>query len=136
MILDASVVVKLFLPENGTDKAYQVIKESSFLAAPEIIIYEVVNAFVRYLRMGSLSEEIVTQLCKKWRKLILEDSIYLTSTKEDVWEARDLSIKFRHPIQDCLYLRAAQKLVLPIATADKKMAEYAKILNISVIYVE
>ena len=136
MILDASVAIKLFLPESGTDRAHQIVKESSFLAAPDIIVYEVINAFVRHLRMGNLSKEIVKQLCKKWEKLIVNGNIYLASTREDLWEARDLSIRFRHPMQDCLYLKAAQRLLLPVATADQKMAEYAKSLNLPVIFIK
>jgi len=55
--IDASVAVKWFVDEPGTDKAIQLLESDDQLIAPELIISEVANAVWRRAAAGDIDRE-------------------------------------------------------------------------------
>lgn len=61
MIVDANVILRAFLPNEGQGQAQALIRdhvlEHAQLAAPELLLYEVTNAVVQARRRGRLTDE-------------------------------------------------------------------------------
>lgn len=123
LVIDASVAVKWFYPEQETDKALALLRTGQKLIAPEIIRIEVAAALTRLLRMNRLQTEMAMTLLEEWRKALMQQTVSLEPTEEDFAEAVALSIHLQHQLQDCLYVAVAQRLGAPLVTADRKLLE-------------
>jgi predicted nucleic acid-binding protein len=123
LVVDASVAVKWFYPEQDTDKAMALLRTGQKLIAPEIIRIEVAAALTRLLRMGQLQTERAVMLLEQWRKALTKQTVSLEPTEGDFAEAVALSIHLQHQLQDCLYVAVAQRLGAPLVTADRKLLE-------------
>ena len=131
IVVDASVAVKWFIPETGSDKAETLLYNTERLFAPEIIRLEVAGAISRLYRMDVIQHDDAMDLCQEWSRFIKQGAMALSSVNTDYHRAVDLSIELKHPIADCLYLAVAERLKIPVFTADKAMADQAKILGLN-----
>jgi predicted nucleic acid-binding protein len=131
MVVDASVAVKWFVPEAGRESALQLLLQSgTLLCAPALIQIEVAAALTRrYRENPATGEEIKFHLCN-WQETLRRAIPRLHDLNHDFDAAVALSMYFRHPLQDCLYLALAQRLQLPLATADKRLAQHAETAQI------
>lgn len=131
IVVDASVVVKWFIPENDSDKATALLRSGKKLVAPEIIRIEVAAAFTRLYRTGHLDKPTVATQLEKWRRAIAKQTVSLEPTRDDFDVAADLSIQLQHQLQDCLYVAAADRLGVPLVTADAKLLKKSKDISCS-----
>lgn len=129
LVVDASVAVKWFYPELDSDKAGSILCSGKKLIAPGIIRVEVAAALTRLLRMKHLDAAMATTLLADWRQSLEKQTIYLESTLQDFDRATEISVKIGHQLQDCLYVAVAERLTVPLITADKKLLEKADQVN-------
>lgn len=62
LVVDASVAVKWFLPEVGSERAQALLDSDGFrLVAPELLLAEVGNVFWKRCRRGELTAEQVLE---------------------------------------------------------------------------
>jgi predicted nucleic acid-binding protein len=122
-VIDASVAVKWLVPEEGSDEADRLLSGSQKLYAPELIRVEVAAALTRRFRTGQTPAAEVREDCARWPEMLAEGILILTPVEEDYIEAVALALQLKHPFQDCLYLALAQRLKVPLVTADPKFIE-------------
>ncbi len=120
IVVDASVAVKWFLVEDGTPEANALLHGKKKLVAPELIKIEVTAGITRRHRTSELSKAEVCQGLRDWSDMIDDAIISLVTHEQDFQPAIELALQLKHPFQDCLYLALAQRLGVPLITADPK----------------
>jgi predicted nucleic acid-binding protein len=119
-VVDASVAVKWFLPETGSQAAQALLKEYAPLTAPALARVEVCAAITRKVRLGEISPQEARAACELWARAIESGALSLVPDEEVLPAAMDLALKLAHPLQDCLYLALAQRDQAVLITADPK----------------
>ncbi|QVL30802.1 type II toxin-antitoxin system VapC family toxin [Telmatocola sphagniphila] len=121
IVVDASVVVKCYLPEVGSAEALSVITGREKLIAPQLLRLEVHSAIIRHYRENALSREEVERHSSAFeRHLITRKHVELYPDDNQLSLARKIALDLRHPIQDCLYLALAVEQGASLLTADDK----------------
>jgi predicted nucleic acid-binding protein len=115
VICDASVVVKLLVPEEHSDRA-NALAQSSNLIAPEIIFAEVGNVLWARVRSGNFDLEAGQILFDRLNSFELESR----PVHPLVARALAIAVELDHPIYDCLYLALAERLAVPLVTEDAR----------------
>jgi predicted nucleic acid-binding protein len=127
-IVDASVAVRWYFPEQGSEEAERVLVSQADLIAPELIIAEIGSAALKRVRKRELSAEeavhIVAQALTAFTALIALRGL--------ASEAMRYAAELDHPIYDCFYLALAASEGTPIVTADRKLAVLAERVGVSV----
>jgi predicted nucleic acid-binding protein len=116
IVVDASVVVKWFLPE--VDSAVARALHGQEMQAPVIWITEVANAFWHHVRIGELSTDQATALVFRLSKA----PIISAGVEGLLQQAFALANALPHPIYDCLYLALALQENTVLVTADGRFA--------------
>ena len=125
IVVDASVAVKWFFFETGSEEANALLRGSEKLAAPALIRIEVTAAMTRRARVGEVSRQAAQAATFIWHRALALGAITLSPDEHDLPGAVELALGLRHPLQDCLYLAAAQRTGGSLVTADPKFAERA-----------
>jgi predicted nucleic acid-binding protein len=125
IVLDASVAVKAYFEEAGSDEATALLIGQERLLAPELIRIEVAAALCRRVRKGELAADEAKVRCGHWLARLKEGLFTLTSDQELLPDAIELASEIKLPLQDCLYLAAARRLDAELITADRTFQERA-----------
>jgi predicted nucleic acid-binding protein len=118
IVVDASVAVKWFLPETGSEEVTLLLSGTNKLIAPDLIRVEVAAAITRRVRLGELPEDEAMPICDAWLKALSDGVVTLTAAQDDLTEAIKLAMEIKHPLQDCLYLAVAMRLKAVLVTSD------------------
>ena len=113
MIIDASVAVKLIVPEELSGRAQDLVL-SAQMSAPDLLLVEVANAIWSKAKRG----EIVNRI--SWMKVFPAIVPNLTPSADLMEAALDLAIELGHPVYDCFYLALAIRSDEVLITADKR----------------
>jgi predicted nucleic acid-binding protein len=125
--VDASFLLKIFLPEDKSDEAEMLWKvwvgDHVEIMAPTLIMFEVSSVIRNKVFRGNLTEkegEEITHLLKQ-----LDISLIYTEELLDIaWEIGTI---LKTPnLYDCFYLALPKLLRIPLWTADKKLFQSAK----------
>ena len=133
-VVDASVAVKWYLPEEHSQQAATLLAPDSVLWAPDLIYVEVGNVFWKRAQRGELDHERA--------KLFLSDFIASPLRIEDspllLEKAWDIASRYGRSVYDSLYLSLADKLGVPMVTADLRLynAMQDTVLKQNIIWVE
>jgi predicted nucleic acid-binding protein len=120
IVVDASVVVKWFVPEPGEAAAGAMLKESRELLAPALARIEVAAALIKKAQRNELPREACTTALQLWRRMLGADRLILVPDELDLPTACTLALDLGHPLPDCLYLAVALRLDAPLVTADQR----------------
>jgi len=127
-IIDASVAAKIFIKEDYTEKATDLmkahIKGKLTLIAPTLIIYELGNIFYKHPHITSeKAYEYITKFLDLQTNLV-----NIHSNTETLREACTTSKSGKITFYDASYIALAKKLNTKLITADeeiwKKMPEH------------
>jgi predicted nucleic acid-binding protein len=115
MIIDASVPVKWFIPEDRSDLAFELVRDHP-LRAPALLMTGVANALWKKLRRGELSDKL--DLLARHADLggvltIVEGGISKIAVR-----ALELGLSLDHAIHDRVYLAIAEAEDDVLVTAD------------------
>jgi predicted nucleic acid-binding protein len=122
LVLDASVVVKWFLPEAGSQEAAQLLRQGADLLAPDLLLAEVASAiWKRYMR-----DELTLAEARAMAKDIGAVAVETVPARGLLVDALPLSAALRHSVYDCLYLALAMRLELQMVTADRALLAKAR----------
>lgn len=113
---DASVAVKWFVPEPGTEEAEAVLAADEPRAAPEHIVIEVGQALLRHYRGGGIT---LDHCCAAVSRL--PHLVRLYSTEALALGAVEIAAEGGCSVYDALYLAAAERWDGVVATADAKL---------------
>ncbi|HTQ13708.1 MAG TPA: type II toxin-antitoxin system VapC family toxin [Rhizomicrobium sp.] len=116
VVVDASVIVKWIIPEDGSGDARALM--SADLAAPAIWLAETANVLWRHVLRGEIDRSRAADLLAE----VSNAPIRNIEIDGLVHDALSLANELAHPIYDCLYLAAAVREVTYVVTADSRFA--------------
>ena len=116
LVIDASVAVKWFVRESGTESALRLLEGDALLIAPEIFRPEAVNALLKQHRRGQLGDDLLDRALSGL-ELNMPQLVASGSLME---RATSIARRLRHPIYDCLYLALAERWSTAFVTADAR----------------
>ena len=118
LTVDASVVVKWFVPESLSEEARLLLDYPHDFQAPDILLAEFGNTIWKKFRRGEVAflQPYMDEL------LGLEEVIALHPVGEQVTRAVQIAGELDHPVYDCLYLACAESTGSIVVTADRRLA--------------
>lgn len=123
VVVDTSVAYKWFSPENEEllQEAITLLKNSSDITAPDLIIYELANSW-------STKTKLKTAQIKIFLKDLEETNIKIESVNfEIIRKAVDFSKKYHVSVYDASYAVLAQEKGCNFVTADSKFVKKVKL---------
>jgi predicted nucleic acid-binding protein len=117
LVVDASVALKWFVEEDGTQQAVGLLAGSDLLIAPDLIVAEVCNAGWKAVRAGMM---LAAQHDHAAARLALafDELLPLAPLAE---HAVTLARTLAHPVYDCFYLVLAEERATRMVTADRRL---------------
>ena len=117
-VVDTSVVIKIFFPEEGSDRALSLIRNHS-LIAPDLLLYE----FSNYLALRrDITQDDVEFLIKRFYRLPFE---FFVLPENRFIEVCQFAKKLKVTAYDASFLILAKSLRIPLITADHKFYKVA-----------
>ena len=134
LTVDASVVVKWFVPEILADEARLLLEYPHEFQAPDILLAEFGNTIWKKFRRGEVAflQPYMDEL------LELDEVIDLHPVGEQVTRAVQIAGALDHPVYDCLYLACAEATGSTVVTADRRLANKAAsgFAGVDVLYLD
>jgi len=120
--IDASVAVKWFVDEPGTDKAIRLLERDDQLIAPELIISEVASAVWRRAVAGDIEREQAIAVPHALMQVLSD----VTPVRELIDDAMGIAFAEAHGVYACIYLALARRRNAALATADMQLQKILK----------
>jgi predicted nucleic acid-binding protein len=123
LVIDASVAVKWVVPEANSEAATRLLTDGAILAAPSHWLAEIgttlwAMASVRKIMTRDQAEQRI-----QWvGELVVQETPVRTLLSTASAIAFDLGLT----VYDTLYLALAEKVQIPLVTADRKLFKQAK----------
>jgi len=122
LVVDASVAVKLFLPEELADRAEQIFSlmdadDPSVIFVPELFFLECANVFRSRCKLRAMKPDEAKAALEILHSLPLQS----LSMKELSGMALDLALEHDLSVYDACYLAAAAYIKGTLVTADRKL---------------
>ena len=119
MIVDASVILRAFFPDEEQDQAQALIREAVIgqlqLEAPYLLLYEVVNAVVQARRRGRVTDEQTVEILSSFEGLGIP-------LKPVSWQQMlPIALRFGRSAYDAAYLALAEADDQPLVTGDERL---------------
>jgi predicted nucleic acid-binding protein len=122
LVIDASVAVKWFVPEEASEKADEVSASEHTLLAPRLIMTEVANALAR-----KVIQKLITPLeAEEYIRTLPQFLAGLLDVDDLIEAALRNACNYRHPIYDFIYLEAARRRDTKMLTADQRLIARVK----------
>lgn len=118
VVVDASVLVKLFIDEGDSDQAELELSKSDLLIAPDLLLPETANILWKYVGRGELSLDSVEAILDD----ILQIPIRYTESQALIERALRIAIDTKRTVYDCLYIALAELAQTIVLTADERLA--------------
>jgi predicted nucleic acid-binding protein len=122
-VVDASVAVKWFFPEQHTASALRLLDQASALHAPDILLLEVDSVICKRIRR----REIDAGFGRKVRAALRQFPVCMHETENLLDLAFELAVGTGRAIYDCVYLALAAMLETRLVTADRRLYDALKI---------
>lgn len=119
MIVDASVILSAFFPDEDQAQAQSLIREHVMgrvpLVAPTLLLYEVTNAVVQARRRGRISDEQAGKILTSFEGLGID-------LRPVTWQqVLPLALRFDRSAYDAAYLALAETSEQPLITGDRRL---------------
>jgi predicted nucleic acid-binding protein len=116
-VVDASVVIKWFVPEIHSEEARRLLDAAHEYMAPDLVFAETANAIWKKVRRKELSLEEGQRLVADVGKVAVE-TVSCRSLAED---AHALATATGRTVYDCMYVALAARLNTRSITADDRL---------------
>lgn len=116
-VVDASVVVKWFLPEEHTEHARKLLSDGFDLSSPDLVRAEVGNVMWKRWRRGDLSAEEAGETLRHFGRLPLR----IQTSGPLMGTAWSVARRFDRSFYDGVYVALAERMGSPLVTADRKL---------------
>jgi predicted nucleic acid-binding protein len=129
-VVDASIAAAWFLPDEQNDAADALLADLRTTPGlvPSLFWYEMRNLFLTAERRGRFQSGEATLSMGQLRRLPLEDK----GTGSDV-VVLDIAVRNELSGYDASYVALAHEHGMPLATADRKMAEAARQEGVTIV---
>ena len=134
-VLDASVVVKLVVPEVGTAESLAVLERSVRWVAPRLLVTEVASALRQKVAGEELSSLHASDALAAVLDAIADGVLGLADDEALVQAALNLALSLKHKVPDCLYLALAEREGATLVSADRKLLALARGRGVDVVAV-
>ena len=145
VFFDASVLVKRYSSENGTELVNEIFHRlpAEQLACAVIGVLEIISVLVRKRNDGRLSPQLFTQAMLEVNKEVIEDEAFSVASVDDslVLSALDLITQHNINATDAIILRSCLNLQqvlqneghrLVLWSCDKRLVRAAQMENVEV----
>ncbi len=122
-VVDASVVLKWFLPEVHAGAARRLLNEPHEYVAPDLLFPEVGSAVWKRVRRGELKHAEGRRLMND----ITDVAVETIASRDLVTEAVEIAIASGHTVYDSTYLALAVRLETMLVTADERLVRSSRI---------
>ncbi len=116
-VLDASVVLKWFVPEIHSDQARTLLSATHHYLSPDLLFPEVGNAIWKKVRRGELTAWEGQRLAADIATVAVET----VPTRGLMIDAHALAIAIGLTVYDAMYLALAVRLETALITADDRL---------------
>ena len=116
-VVDASVVLKWFVPEIHSDAARRLLSATHQFLSPDLLFPEVGNAIWKKVRRGELTAEDGQKLAADISSVAVET----VATRGLMVDAHALAVTTGLTVYDAMYLALAVRLETNLITADDKL---------------
>jgi len=117
-VVDASVVLKWFVPEIHSDAARRLLSETHQLFSPDLLFPEIGNAIWKKVRRRELTAEEGQRLAVDISGIGVET----ISTRGLMIDAHALAVSTGLTVYDAMYLALAVRLETEMITADDRLS--------------
>ena len=119
VVVDASIAVKWFVPEELSDAARRLLAAEYELLAPELLWAELGNALWKKHRRRELDQRTAGRLLRDFSRVPIEFHQTIR------WAGAALELAMRHgvTVYDALYLALAAGHGCRVLTADRRLQE-------------
>lgn len=121
-VVDASVALKWFVEEEGSERAVTLLQPGIGRMAPEVVVAELVNAGWRLHKQGFMTAQQLGLMSGQIGHVFTK----LHPLGPLAEQAGEMAVTLNHPAYDCFYLALAEQLQLPLITADQRFLASAK----------
>jgi predicted nucleic acid-binding protein len=135
VVLDASVAVRWFVREPGSEQAAELLTQSVVWLAPRLLPIEVASALRRNVIAGMLRAEFAMQALETLLQNARNGTLHFADDEALVPSALALALTVDHKLPDCLYLALAEREGASLATADRALARLAEQRKVNVYFV-
>lgn len=118
LVVDASVVLKWFVPEIHGDAARRLLGAAHQFLSPDLLFPEVGNAIWKKVRRGELTAEEGQRLAADISSVAVET----VSTRGLTIDAHALAVATGLTVYDAMYLALAVRLKTELITADDELS--------------
>jgi predicted nucleic acid-binding protein len=119
-VIDTSGVVDFLVGEEAADAVGELFTRERTLAAPDVLVFEVLAVLRRHVRRGSIAPERATGAIEDLGDLPVEIFPALP-LRDRAWGLRD-----NFTAADALFVALAERLGEPMATKDRSLASAAR----------
>jgi predicted nucleic acid-binding protein len=130
IVIDASVVVKFILKEEGWNKVADFLKTGTI--SVDLVIKETVNAIWKRVMRKEISLEEAKSMFEAMKE-ILNKAVIIENEMDYIDEAFEISIRQNITVYDSLYIALAKKKKLELLTADEIQAQVASLEEVRAI---
>ena len=131
-VVDASVVVKWFLPEVHTDAARRLLTLPHEYLAPDLLFAETANTIWKKIRRGELTPKHGRQLVDDIGRIAVET----VPCRVLAVDAHELANATGRTVYDSLYLALAIRLKARMLTADERLAAAVTALPMTAAHIQ
>ncbi len=131
-VVDASVVVKWFVPEIHSDAARRLLSLSHEYFAPDLLFAETANTIWKKIRRGELTTEHGRQLVNDIGRIAVET----VPCRVLAVDAHELANVTGRTVYDSLYLALAIRLKTRMLTADDRLAVAVTALPMAAAHIQ
>ena len=116
VVVDASVVIKWFIPEAGSDAASRLLASEDRLEAPDLLFAEITNAIWKKVLRGQLTRAESHLLVNDLEKM----AVGTTPCRALANDAHAIALATSRSVYDSMYLALALRLETRVITADER----------------
>jgi predicted nucleic acid-binding protein len=118
--VDASVVVKWFVEEDGQPQEISILERGDECFAPDFVVVEAAGAFDKKIKAGTVSRGQASQAL-----IAIQSNMTMIAGSRLIESALDVASALGHPLADCVYLACAIELDTALVTADQVFIQKA-----------
>ena len=117
-VVDASIAVKLYVPEVHSQQAIQFFSDQHELIAPDLMLAEFGNIIWKKVRLlGELTSDEGKEIIAAVQRLPLD----YYSTDVLITNAFEIAVNMQRTVYDCLYVALAASQGCQLITDDRKL---------------
>jgi predicted nucleic acid-binding protein len=133
IVIDASILVKFILKEEGWNKIADFLKAGTI--SVDLVIKETVNAIWKRVMRKKISLEETKSMFEAMKE-ILNKAVIIENEMDYIDEAFEISIRQNITVYASLYIALAKKKKLELLTADEMQAQAATLEGVRAIVLQ